>query len=665
MAAVEGDSVKDGASQSPRGDQRPGSSVAEVLRLKDIIKMRDKELDDARKEVMALKASLNTKDRELANMAKEMAALKVEKRKLETQVGGLVRRGDKEQSMPVILAQEKAAAAAAAASNGNAAKANGLVPKAEEVASEQLAAPAATASGPTSAAVLYGGTSSRASNSGGGSSNPVPGSEEVAALQADLRMARMDGEKAQENVKALENVLRAKDKQIAMLQRKADETDVIRAKCYEFENKTLGLQKQLEDLRAQGKSSADMLRGRDVDKSRVLAELEKTKQALELSQDAVARSSAALKASEVRCAALETEVGTLVSQLARTSVVAQRVAVAEVKAGCKDEGMVHVTRHLEEVRFMGGEIGRLQERIGQLERELAAANDGKVPGRRLSAVGASILGSPGSPARRISQPNSRPSSRPSSAPRRPFTSASSASTTTIGGGGAVRPNSAPRSRSAVRASTNSIPAGAAAAVAAAAGEKPATSAAAGAARGTGLALSTVRSSFSGALRRSPRPQPWETPSPSKAAAGAVASNPSSGSPKAATTPPSGSKPSVTGVAPTGGAPQIKAHPLTGVVRPASAGSKPAAAKTTPQPAKASSIKSKGLPMTGASPVKSPKATGTVAAGAAQQLAVEGSAPVDAPQEPVEAPATPTADVPGAATAEAPVVAQAGEDAAAL
>jgi hypothetical protein len=35
----------------------------------------------------------------------------------------------------------------------------------------------------------------------------------------------------------------------------------------------------------------------------------------------------------MRCTALEQEVGTLVGQLARTSVVAQRVALAEVKAG--------------------------------------------------------------------------------------------------------------------------------------------------------------------------------------------------------------------------------------------------------------------------------------------------------------------------------------------
>lgn len=40
--------------------------------------------------------------------------------------------------------------------------------------------------------------------------------------------------------------------------------------------------------------------------------------------------------------------------------------------------MVHVTRHLEEVRFMTGEVGRLQQRIAVLEKELAVSDELKV-----------------------------------------------------------------------------------------------------------------------------------------------------------------------------------------------------------------------------------------------------------------------------------------------
>jgi hypothetical protein len=40
--------------------------------------------------------------------------------------------------------------------------------------------------------------------------------------------------------------------------------------------------------------------------------------------------------------------------------------------------MVHVTRHVEEVRFMSGEVVRLQERITALEKELAVADELKV-----------------------------------------------------------------------------------------------------------------------------------------------------------------------------------------------------------------------------------------------------------------------------------------------
>ncbi|GFR42638.1 hypothetical protein Agub_g3574 [Astrephomene gubernaculifera] len=476
MATAVTDSVKDDILQPIKEAKtiddrglRSGSASGEVLRLQNVIKVKDKELEEARREITALKATLNSKDRaltqsehelrlvrerntimesELANMAKELASLKVEKRKVEAHMTSIVRKSDKEQAMPALLAQEKAAVAAGHGS-------------ASRVGLAWLTGAAADAGDgkkqhhmgifPCDGMQPVRSSSGGSEGSGGhGGAGPLPSCEQMATMQADLRMARLDGEKTAEGVKVLENMIRAKDKHIVQLQRKADEADALRDKCLEVENRYLETLKQLEEQRAACRTSADVILRRDADKTRLLAELEKTRATLEAAQETTARTGAMLKASETRCSALEQEVGVLVGQLARTSAVAQRVAVAEVRAGCKDEGTVHVTRHLEEMRFMGGEIARLQERITALEKELAVAHELKEQYRTISEMaGASSprafspgASSPGAPPH-IPRPGS---ARITAAPRRPPVSAIS-----------PRPTSAPRPANPVRASTNSIP----------------------------------------------------------------------------------------------------------------------------------------------------------------------------------------------------------------
>lgn len=56
-----------------------------------------------------------------------------------------------------------------------------------------------------------------------------------------------------------------------------------------------------------------------------------------------------LQATQERCRELETEAVVLTDELTRTSAVAARAAAREVVSGSKDEGMVPVTLHLEEV----------------------------------------------------------------------------------------------------------------------------------------------------------------------------------------------------------------------------------------------------------------------------------------------------------------------------
>ncbi|GIL71735.1 hypothetical protein Vretifemale_2245 [Volvox reticuliferus] len=324
---------------------RSGSSAAaEVLRLQNVLRCKDKEIEGVRKEVATLKASLHHKDRslqqrdqdlrlvkeryagtegDLASVTKELAAVKVEKRKLEAQLGGLARKGDKEQPLTVLVS-------------------------AAPVVANTIGSP--------------------------------PGGDQAVTLQSDPRSPKLDGEKAVESIRVLENLLRSKDKQIHSMQRKLEDVEVYKTKCADLENRVSDLLRQLDNERASCRTSADVLRMSDSEKAKLAGDLLKVRAQLETAQEAAARSNAALKASETRCTALEAEVGVLTGQLARIQAVANRVAVSEVKAGCKDEGMVHVTRHLEEVRFMSGEILRLQQRVTALEKELAVADELKVRG---------------------------------------------------------------------------------------------------------------------------------------------------------------------------------------------------------------------------------------------------------------------------------------------
>jgi len=56
-----------------------------------------------------------------------------------------------------------------------------------------------------------------------------------------------------------------------------------------------------------------------------------------------------LQATQERCRELGTEAVVLTDELTRTSAVAARAAAREVVNGSKDEGVVPVTLHLEEV----------------------------------------------------------------------------------------------------------------------------------------------------------------------------------------------------------------------------------------------------------------------------------------------------------------------------
>lgn len=60
------------------------------------------------------------------------------------------------------------------------------------------------------------------------------------------------------------------------------------------------------------------------------------------------------------------------------SAVAARVAASDAKAGIKAEGTISVAQHVEEVKYLNGEITRLKDKLAVVEKEAAVAHHIKV-----------------------------------------------------------------------------------------------------------------------------------------------------------------------------------------------------------------------------------------------------------------------------------------------
>ncbi|KAK9846430.1 hypothetical protein WJX81_003622 [Elliptochloris bilobata] len=198
-------------------------------------------------------------------------------------------------------------------------------------------------------------------------------SEAVAALEAEVKALRAGKDSLAEDNKAAAATIRAKDKQLDLAAVRVEE-----ARLIAVENKGLG--NSLADLRRQlgeaGEERATLLavqRQAAADLARAQIAEEAAREEAAATGRALAQASTQLKAAEERGAALAAEVAVLSDELTRVGAVAARATTREIAGGSKDEGVVPVAMHMEEVRFLQGQIERLKDKLQQAERSAAAS----------------------------------------------------------------------------------------------------------------------------------------------------------------------------------------------------------------------------------------------------------------------------------------------------
>ncbi|MEW5304102.1 MAG: hypothetical protein WDW36_006736 [Sanguina aurantia] len=155
----------------------------------------------------------------------------------------------------------------------------------------------------------------------------------AAALKSELTGTTQTAAAALEHNKALEVLLRSSGKELEKSQMQlqacaglSDRNGVLANSCKE-------LTVLLEQARAESKTQTQVLRNRENDAARHVAESEAQQQILTTSQEALSSSVASLKLRQQSIAALELELSVVREELTRTASVASRVAASSAKAG--------------------------------------------------------------------------------------------------------------------------------------------------------------------------------------------------------------------------------------------------------------------------------------------------------------------------------------------
>lgn len=213
----------------------------------------------------------------------------------------------------------------------------------------------------------------------------------MASLQAELKLAKADQARLVEANKALENSLRAKDKEIQRLVQRETWATGVEARSKALENDVLEHKLEAKTLGQQVTQLQRLLRQRDADVSALQQRIEAGEHDVQQHSDRLAAVRSELAMSQASVAELQMEVSVLRNEAARVGAVAARVAANEVRAGTKvcvveempassgtvlvqDSGMVPVAEHLAEMTALTEELARLRDQV-QHEAGLRAAAD--------------------------------------------------------------------------------------------------------------------------------------------------------------------------------------------------------------------------------------------------------------------------------------------------
>lgn len=309
----------------------PGSSGLqfELNNLRNELRSKQREHSETEEEVRTLKAAVVTKDKALAKGAAEAACQQERAVKAEQALAAATKQ---------LRVSEEARAKASSSAEAASRQADKLTQKLANIPKDDKF------------------------------------SAQVASLEAEVKSLKAEGANLAKDNKACYTQIRAKDKQLDAAAKEVDHARQTELHNKELQNSILDLNRQLEEAKERESTLLAVERQHKADAASLTSQMNAAEQRAADTEHRLALTSTELKTAQERCAELETEAVVLSDELTRTSAVAARAAGREVLNGSKDEGVVPVTLHIEEVRYLQGEGERLREKIRHLERNLQASH---------------------------------------------------------------------------------------------------------------------------------------------------------------------------------------------------------------------------------------------------------------------------------------------------
>lgn len=335
-----------GPTRSAAGAAAAAAGDLELARVKDMLKSKEGELEKALKEIQTLKSTLSVKSRALEQKSQEYDSMREKTVTIEGSFASTTKEATMAKTDKKRLETQVA----------DLLRQNARLT--EKLALLQAKSPSVTA--------------------------------QLSYLQSEVRGVRKENEQLTEHAKALDTIIRNKDKEIAKMQHQVDEAHAILLVNKELENNVLHTTKMLENCRSEVKTLQQVNRQKESDMARMQRDVENLNKSHASAMESLSLTIGDLKATESRCRDLENEVSVLLDELARASAVASRAVNRDLKAGAHDDGVVPATMHFEEVKYLQGEIARLKEKIALLERDLSVSHELKEKFKRQVKVRSSL-----------------------------------------------------------------------------------------------------------------------------------------------------------------------------------------------------------------------------------------------------------------------------------
>ncbi|GAB4821202.1 hypothetical protein N2152v2_008248 [Parachlorella kessleri] len=308
------------------------SMLYETTRLRNELRSKDRELEEAMVEVRTLKSAMLTKDRALEKADGQLAAAKDRLLGLE---------GD-------VLSLKKSLAKTEAERDAYRQEVDTALREADRLNEVVAQIPRESGS-----------------------------SLDIARLENQLAELRQENQQLADDNKACYNVIRAKEKELARQGKKVAAAEEAVLSKRELENVIADLRRQLSEMHADLSTLQKMQRLKDAEVADAERDAAKTVKELATTSEYLAAVTAELQLTKAALNEAKVEVSCLRDELARVSAVASRVARAELRGGGKDEGTIPVLMHLEEVKYMQGEIHRLKQKLEHAERSAVSAQQQK------------------------------------------------------------------------------------------------------------------------------------------------------------------------------------------------------------------------------------------------------------------------------------------------